>query len=61
MRAGSKIHKQGIAIPVSFSFLNRLLLSEEVNAFEEWVKELLIASKTLHADETGLRVLIGFI
>lgn len=25
--------------------------------FEEWVKALLIASKTLHADETGLRVL----
>jgi transposase len=26
-------------------------------SFEEWVKELLIASKVLHADETGLRVL----
>ena len=29
---------------------------EKLADFENWVKELLIASKTLHADETGLRV-----
>lgn len=30
---------------------------KNLSIYEDWVKELLIASKVLHADETGLRVL----